>query len=127
MYGLDIPEQLKNAWVTSVFHPRKLHFARFNPFLEQVLPPDPPAWIKNDEAESPQNCGLPTYKRGLDTKATFVGNWDEKKSSSFSKSFNSAPDKALRSGQLLNLPQLRFLANGGTGTVVSGSILTQVD
>lgn len=52
MYGLNILVELRNAGLTSIFHPRKLHLARINPFPEQLLPLDPPSFIRADKAEA---------------------------------------------------------------------------
>ena len=40
-YELDIPQQMKDAGLTPVFHLWKLHLAPSNPFLGQILEPGP--------------------------------------------------------------------------------------
>ena len=51
-YELDIPKTLKDAGLTSIFHPWKMYLAPDNAFPGQILPPGPPIKIsaKNDEA-----------------------------------------------------------------------------
>ena len=47
-YKLEIPQHMKDAGFTSIFHPWKLHLAPNNPFPGQVLPPKPPISILNN-------------------------------------------------------------------------------
>ena len=52
-YELEIPDQLKNVGLTPIFHPWKLYLAPSNPFPGQVLPPEPPIAItENNEEEA---------------------------------------------------------------------------
>lgn len=48
-YELAIPQQLKDAGLTPISNPWKLHLAPNNPFPGQVLPPNPPILIVGDE------------------------------------------------------------------------------
>ena len=51
-YKLDIPETLKAAGLTSIFHLWKLYLALNNPFSRQISSPSPPIEIsaKNNKA-----------------------------------------------------------------------------
>ena len=51
IYKLDIFKILKDAGLTPIFHPWKMHFTLDNAFSGQILPPDPPVKIsaKNDD------------------------------------------------------------------------------
>ena len=40
-YELDIPQTLKDAGLTPIFHPWKMHIAPNNPFPRQILPSGP--------------------------------------------------------------------------------------
>ena len=54
-YKLEIPQQMKDAGLTPVFHLWKLHLAPSNLFLEQILEPKPPVLVSS-------NDGSKTYK-----------------------------------------------------------------
>ena len=50
-YKLDLPQQMKDAGLTPVFHPWKLHLAPSNAFPGQILEPGPAILIdSNNEA-----------------------------------------------------------------------------
>ena len=106
-YELEIPDQLKNVDLTSIFHPWKLHLAPSNPFPGQVLPPGPPiAIVENDEEEAHEEWEVleivdcrETRKFGVQYKATFVGNWDEWNANPYWQSwtdFKNSKDKILQ-------------------------------
>ena len=48
-YELEIPQHMKNAGFILIFHSWKLHLASNNPFPGQVLPPEPPISIQNND------------------------------------------------------------------------------
>lgn len=84
-YELEIPEQLKSAGLTSIFHPWKLHLAPSDPFPGQIITSDPPVMISSSPGEEPHeeyelleivDC-RETRKFGTQYKATYVGSWDE--------------------------------------------------
>ncbi|MCJ1263595.1 hypothetical protein MMC22_003465 [Lobaria immixta] len=50
-FELEIPQQMKDAGLTPIFHPWKMHLAPDNPFPGQILPPHPPVWISAEDDE----------------------------------------------------------------------------
>ena len=48
-YELDIPQHMKDAGLTPVFHPWKLHLAPSDPYPGQVLEPSPPIQVEDDD------------------------------------------------------------------------------
>ena len=47
-YKLKIPQQMKDAGLTPVFHPWKLYLALSNPFPGQILELGPPIQVRDD-------------------------------------------------------------------------------
>lgn len=86
-YKLDIPNQLKEARLTPIFHPWKLHLAPNDPFPGQILPPGLPVLIEDSEDPHEEYEVLEvvdcreTRRYELQYKATFIGNFDEWNSS----------------------------------------------
>ena len=82
-YELDIPQHMKDAGLTAIFHPWKLHLAPNNPVLGEILEPGPPILIESgdkahNEWEVLEVVDLRQTKRhGIQYKATYMGNWDE--------------------------------------------------
>ena len=48
-YELDIPQQMKDAGLTPVFHPWKLHLALRDPFPGQILEPGPLVFVTSSD------------------------------------------------------------------------------
>ena len=46
-YELDIPQQMREAGFTPIFHPWKLHLAPGNPFPGQIMEPGPPVFVSS--------------------------------------------------------------------------------
>ena len=71
---------MKEAGLTPVFHPWKLHFAPADLFPGQVLEPGPPIQIGDntyDEWEVLEVVDCRKTKRyGVQYKATYMGSWD---------------------------------------------------
>ena len=84
-YELDIPQHMKDAGLTPVFHPWKLHLAPSNPFPGQILEPGPPVLVSSDDEDEAHEewevlevvDSRKTKKYGIQYKATYMGNWDE--------------------------------------------------
>lgn len=83
-YELDIPKQLKEAGLTPIFHPWKLHLAPDDPFPGQILSEGPPVLISSDSEDPHEEYEVlevvdcrETRRYGLQYKATFIGNFDE--------------------------------------------------
>ena len=84
VYKLDIPETLKAAGLTSIFHPWKLHLASNILFPGQILLLGPPIEIsaKNDEDHKAYKEWevlkvvdyWKTKRYNIQYKATYVGN-----------------------------------------------------
>ena len=51
-YKLDLPQQMKDAGLTAVFHPWKLHLAPSNAFLGQIVEPEPAILINKNNEEA---------------------------------------------------------------------------
>ena len=83
-YKLDIPQHMKDAGLTPVFHPWKLHLAPIDPFPGQILEPGPPVMVNSsDENEVHEEWEVlevvdswKTKKYGVQYKATSMGSWD---------------------------------------------------
>ncbi len=84
-YELDIPEHLKSAELTPIFHPWKLHLAPFDPFPGQIVKLDAPILVIDIETTNPHeeyellkvvNC-RETRRFGIQYKATYIEPWDE--------------------------------------------------
>ena len=83
---LAIPETLKDADLTPIFHLWKMHLALNNPFPGQILPPGPSIEIsaKNDNDKAHKewkileivDCRQIKWY-GVQYKATYVGNWNK--------------------------------------------------
>ena len=80
-YELDILQQMKEAGLTPVFHPWKLHFAPSDPFPDQVLEPGPAIIVEDDDHDEWEVLEVvdsrKTKRYGIQYKATYMGNWDE--------------------------------------------------
>ena len=83
-YELEIPEHLKSAGLTPIFHSWKLHLAPTDSIPGQVNDPDPPILITDSNDEPHEEYELlelvdcrQTKKFGVQYKATYVGSWDE--------------------------------------------------
>ena len=84
-YELEIPQQMKDAGLTAVFHPWKLHLAPGDPFPEQILEPGPLILVSSsDGSEAHEEWEVlevvdswKTKRYGIQYKATYMGNWDE--------------------------------------------------
>ena len=85
-YKLAIPETLKDAGLTPIFHPWKMHLAPHNSFSGQILLPGPSIKIsaKNDNDEAHKEWKVlevidyrQTKQYRLQYKATYVGNWNK--------------------------------------------------
>ena len=82
-YELDIPQQMKDAGLTAIFHPWKLHLAPSNAFPGQILPPGPPIVVSSGDGDHDEWEVLEvldsrqTKRYGIQYKATYIGNWDE--------------------------------------------------
>ena len=82
---MEIPQQMKDAGLTPIFHPWKLHLAPSNPFPGQILEPGPPVLLSSsDESKTHEEWEVlevvdsrKTKKYGVQYKATYMGNWDE--------------------------------------------------
>ena len=84
-FELDIPEHLKQAGLTPIFHPWKLHLAPADPFPGQVVKPGPSIMIQDDTELTPHeeyeileivDC-RESKKYGIQYKATYIGSWDD--------------------------------------------------
>ena len=80
-YKLDIPQQMKEAGLTPVFHLWKLHLAPSDPFPGQILEPGSPIMVGDDDHDKWKvlevvDCQK-TKRYGVQYKATYMGNWDE--------------------------------------------------
>ena len=83
-YKLDISETLKDAGITPIFHPWKLHLAPNSPFPGQILPLGPPIKVsaENDNKAHKEWKVLKVVdcqkikRYGIQYKATYVGNWN---------------------------------------------------
>ena len=84
-YELDIPQQMKDAGLTLVFHPWKLHLALSNLFSGQILEPKPPVLVNSSDGSKAHKewkvlkivDSWRTKKYGVQYKATYMGNWNE--------------------------------------------------
>jgi len=83
-YEVELPEDLKRANVTPIFHPWKLHLAPRNPFPGQHPDPQPPVILTNDEEDEHEEWEVldvvdcrETKRYGVQYKARFMGNWDD--------------------------------------------------
>ena len=82
-YELQLPDHMRAAGVTPVFHPWKLHLAPTNPYPGQAQEPQPPIIVTTDEGAHNEwyvdeivDCRT-TKRYGIQYKARFAGNWDE--------------------------------------------------
>ena len=84
-YELDIPEHLRQAGLTPIFHPWKLHLAPSDPFPGQIIQPSPPMMVQENADSEPHeeyevleilDCRH-TKKFGIQYKASYVGSWDD--------------------------------------------------
>ena len=81
-YKLDISQQMKDAGLTPIFHPWKLHLAPTSPFPGQVLEPGPSIFVSSsDGSEAHKEWEVlevvnsrKTKKYGVQYKATYLGN-----------------------------------------------------
>jgi hypothetical protein len=83
-YEVELPEDLKRANVTPIFHPWKLHLAPRNPFPGQCPDPQPLVILTNDEEDEHEEWEVldvvdcrETKRYGVQYKARFMGNWDD--------------------------------------------------
>ena len=84
-YKLEIPQQMKDAGLTAVFHPWKLHLAPGHLFPGQILEPGPPILVSSsDGSEAHKEWEVlevvdswKTKRYGIQYKATYMGNWNE--------------------------------------------------
>jgi len=82
-YELLLPDNMRAAGVTPVFHPWKLHLAPTNPYPGQRHEPQPAIIVTdNDEAHEEWQVSeivdcRETKRYGLQYKARFTGDWDE--------------------------------------------------
>ena len=106
---------MKEAGLTSIFHPWKLHLAPSSPFPGQILEPDPPIVVSSsdgkahDEWEVLEVVDLRQTKRyGLQYKATYMGNWDEWNANPPWQpcgNFENAAEKVVSSTELIHRSQ----------------------
>lgn len=84
-YEVELPDHLKKAGLTPIFHPWKLHLAPDKPYPGQRQKPQPAFLINGDDDEEPHDewevlevvdCRQ-TKRLGVQYKATYVGDWDE--------------------------------------------------
>ena len=84
-YKLEIPQQMKEAGLTFIFHPWKLHLAPTSPFPGQILEPGPPVLVSSSNRSKAHKewkvlevvDSWKTKRYGIQYKATYMGNWDE--------------------------------------------------
>ena len=85
-YKLDIPQTLKDAGLTLIFHLWKMHLPPDNAFPGQILPPGPPIEIstKNNANKAHKKWEMlevvdcwQTKRYSIQYKAMYVGNWDK--------------------------------------------------
>ena len=84
-YKLDIPQHMRDAGLTSVFHLWKLHLAPTDPFPGQILEPGPPVIVSSSSGDKAHEewevlevvDSQKNKKYGVQYKATYMGNWDE--------------------------------------------------
>ena len=84
-YELNIPQQMREAGLTPVFHPWKLYLAPSNPFPRQILEAGPPVLVSSsDGSEAHEEWEIlevvdsqKTKRYGVQYKATYMGNWNE--------------------------------------------------
>ena len=83
-YKLDIPQHMKDAGLTAIFHPWKLHLAPNDIFPGQILKPGPPILIESGDGEVHNEWKVlevvdsrQTKKYSIQYKATYMGNWDD--------------------------------------------------
>ena len=84
-YELEIPQQMKEAGLTSIFHPWKLHLAPTSPFPGQILEPGSPVLVSpSDRSKAHEEWEVlevvdsrKTKRYGVQYKATYMGNWDK--------------------------------------------------
>ena len=76
---------MKEARLTPVFHPWKLHLAPSDPYPGQVLKPSPPIQVRDNNHDKWEVLEVvdsrKTKRYGIQYKATYMGNWDEWNSS----------------------------------------------
>ncbi len=106
-YELDIPQDLKDAGLTPIFHPWKLHLAPSNPYPGQAQEPQPAIMItEGDDDEVHEEWEVlevvdcrETKWFGVQYKAKYIGNWDEWNSRPPWQpwtDFKKSPDKILK-------------------------------
>ena len=83
-YKLEIPQQIKDAGLTSIFYSWKLHLAPNTPFLRQILELDPSIVVSSNNGKAHNKWEVlevidsrKTKKYRIQYKATYMGNWDE--------------------------------------------------
>ena len=83
-YKLDIPQQMKNAELTCIFHLWKLHLAPNSLFPGQILKFGLPIIFSSSNSETHNKWKVlevvdlrQTKRYGLQYKATYMGNWDK--------------------------------------------------
>ena len=65
-YEVELPEDLKRANVTPIFHPWKLHLAPRNPFPGQYPDPQPPVILTNDEEDEHEEWWIAEKQRDME-------------------------------------------------------------
>lgn len=83
-YNLELPEDLKRAGLTPIFHPWKLYLAPNNPYPGQVVVPQSAFLITEDDEEEHEESEVledvdcrETRRYGVRYKATDAGDWEE--------------------------------------------------
>ena len=81
-YKLNIPQHMRDAGLTPIFLPWKLHLVPENVFPGQVLLPEPPMLISDDDGDTHEEWEVldivdcqKTKRYGVQYKATYIGNW----------------------------------------------------
>ena len=81
-YELDIPQHMRDAGLTPVFHPWKLHLAPTDPFPGQILEPGPSVLVSSSDKNKAHEewevlevvDSRKTKKYGVQYKAIYMGN-----------------------------------------------------
>ena len=81
VYKLDLPQQIKDAGLTTVFYRWKLHLAPSNAFLRQIFEPGPAILIDSNTEKVHNKWKVlkivdfcQTKRYGIQYKAVYLGN-----------------------------------------------------
>ena len=92
-YKLDIPQQMKEAELTPVFHLWKLHLAASDPFPGQILKLGLSIIVGHNTYNKWKVLEVvdsqKTKRYGIQYKATYMGNWDEGNSNLLWQSYSN--------------------------------------